>query len=349
MPATFLDYRNSRAPQALGVCATDRSQLLPIINEAIQRLMEVAKNQGFWETTKQVVFTVVDNYITGPRQVARLEDVTVCGQAVNIRNGFWEYLASGAGLQPSNACTAICSSAQSVSAIDRGLVPTARDIDPTNQGVRVYMTDSRDAGLRVLVQGLDSNGLPIRSQDGQDWVNGVYLVLATPFTDLVDPVSGLPYALSKITGIQKDITFGQVPIYQVDLTTGTQVLLSRYEFDETQPSYRRYYLNNLPSSCCGSNPPTQVIGMARMEFVPVALDSDWLPISSIPALVAETQAIRYGDMETEFAQKMAVMKHREAVRLLNNQLDHRTGRRHIAVGVDNFERDSLYRVNIGMQ
>lgn len=335
----FRDFRLSRAPEALGRCSTDYPYLLDKCNEAQERLWQTNKNQGFWNSEVPMVFTVTNGYITTPSSVARITNMSVCGMPVQIRNQYWEYLISGVGNQPPNTCQVNCGGP--IDAIDRGVVPTLVDIAPTGCTVRVYMTDARDAGKRVLIQGLDQNGLEFRCQDGFTWTLGQYMVLANPFAQLA-------FNVSKITQILKDTTYGDVPVYQVDIATGAETLLTRLGPFETAPSYRRYYVNNLPANCCNSTPLTQVQGIAKLEFVPCQNDTDLLMIQNISALIAECQSIRYGDMETPESERLAVIKHREAIRLLNNELDHRTDRNKPAVGVNLNEKRSLQRAGVGL-
>lgn len=342
MPYTFRDFRLSRAPDALGRCATDVPYLLNKCNEARQRLIETNKNQGFFGVTASMLFPVVNGFITTYPYISRITDLAVCQQAVAINNPFGEFLSWGNGLQPPNACQGSggCGGATSIQAYDRGYVPSARDIDPVNQTIRIYPTDARDVGRRILVQGLDQNGVIFRCQDGFSWVLGQYISIAYPFTNI-------GFAVSKITGVQKDQTYGDLLMFQVDMTTGVEVLLSRYQPGETAPAYRRYWVNNMPANCCSSVPGTPVQGIAKMDYYPVQLDSDWLLIDSIPALIAECQSIRYGDMETPEARTQAAEKHREAIRLLNNNLDHHTDRNNPAISQCAVERESLRRAGVG--
>lgn len=331
----------SGAPEAIGRCLTDVVELTAACNEATQRLLQTNKNQGFWGTAVPMAFTVVGNYITGPRNVARITDLAVCNQPVNIRNGFYEFLMDGAGVQPPiPCCTSPCAITE---ALDRGVFPTQATIATSGYGVRIYSTDPRDVGKRLLIQGLDQNGLAFRCQDGFSWVLGQYMDLAA-----VGIPTNIGFEVSKITGIQKDTTYGDVLLYEYNITTGANGnLLARFAPDETEPSYRRYYLNNLPTTCCNTVPATQVTGMVKLEYVPVSIDTDWLGIQNIPALIEECMAIRYGRMDSPQALQMAAAKHREAIRLLNNELDHYTDRNRPAVGLMKVERRSQLRARVG--
>jgi hypothetical protein len=246
-------------------------------------------------------------------------------------------------LQPETACD--CKPpVNGLALLDRGTFPSFRDITTTGNPkfLRFYPSDARDNGTRrVLVQGLDQNGVKIRSLDNGIDIEGIYVTLTSPFTDMT-------VNLSKLSAIQKDATVADVLMYEVDSVTGDQSLLSRYEPSERNPAYRRYFVNGLPKSCCDGLSTTQITAMAKMEFVPVSVDQDWLLIGNIPALKAECEAVRYGEMDNNEAQARSVAKHREAIKLLNQELLHYTGRQGVAVNFAPFGTAKLDRFNIGM-
>jgi hypothetical protein len=342
---TFYQFRQSRAPNVLGSCATDYARLSSYVNEATERLLKDAGEWGWWGTWQRTVFNVdpVDPYITIPREVARVQGLTVCKQAVRIRNEFYEFLEAGNGLQPSNACN--CSgNTKFLETYDRGFFSTFKDLNSAGnpKQVRLYPTSTRDVGgVRVLVQGLDNNGHVIRGMDNAVNIEGEYMNLATPF------VTSTNY-FSSITGVQKDISAGDVLLYEVDSVTGAQVLLSRYQASEDNPSYRRYFLNGMPATCCDGASTVQVTCMAKLDYVPVSVDQDWLLIGNIPALKLECEAVRYEEMDNEKAQKMAESKHAKAVKLLNDELTHYLGRLSPIVNFAPFGTARLERIPIGM-
>jgi hypothetical protein len=227
---------------------------------------------------------------------------------------------------------------------DRGTFPSYKDIVATGNPkfLRFYPTDARDhLTRRILVQGLDQNGNKIRSLDNGYDIEGIYVTLASPFVDMTTN-------LSKLEGIQKDITVADVLMYEVDSITGTQTLLSRYEPSERNPAYRRYFVNGVPSNCCDGKTTTQITGMAKMEFIPVVVDQDWLLIGNIPALKMECESIRYSEFDSVEAQRTSKSKHKEAILLLNQELVHYLGRTSPAVNFAPFGTAKLSRLNLGM-
>jgi hypothetical protein len=344
------DVRTSRLFEALGICQGDVSGMGDAVNAAQERLIlaKEAGDQGWFGSWVRTAFNVdrTNPYITLPRELARLGSVSVCKRPVVIQNEFYEYLEFGIGPQDESPtrrnrdCT--------VAMYDRGSVPTMVDLNTATgpQILRLRMEDSNDVDNRVLLQGLDNNGNKIRSQDGYNMVDGIFVSLQVPFVDC-------PIRFTKITGIQKDNTIGRVSIYQADPATGNEVLLLTMSGPELVSGYRRYYLNNTPWSCCPvatGTPavPVQVSGWAKLEILPVVSDTDYLIIQSLEALIAECQAVRYSEMDTLTSDQKLASKHRDAIRLLQGQLVHYLGKEKPAVQIKPFGSARLERRHVGM-
>lgn len=337
MRTTFSQVRQSRLPQTLGMCQGDLPQLAAMVNQAQQQLINAGGETGWWGGWAKVVFKVnrCQPFITLPREFARIINMDVCRFPVRVQNEFYDLLEAGVGLQDFKHRRDWCGALEGY---ERGVFPTMTDLTPnTAQLLRVYLTDARDMGKRVLVSGLDQNGNAIYSQDGNQSVTGFYLPLEQPFS-----TSG--FTVTHISAVQKDATFGDVLLYQVDPATGTQVLLSRYAPDEINPAYRRYFINHMPcvagNVCTGGTPapPTApptvaVTAMAKLEFIPANRDTDYLIIGNIPALIYECQAIRYGGMDSQEAPAMEAKNHAKAIKLLNDELRHYLGETNVAINV----------------
>lgn len=272
-------------------------------------------------------------FITTPRDVARLILLDVCERPVKIRNGFWEFLEFGRGLEPKD-CHA-CGRPEE--AYERDNVATLDDLLPWPQKIRLYPSDPNDFGKRVLIQGTDQNGVTVTSTDlaTKQTILGEWVFLKLPFSD------SLNY-FSSITGILKDVTLGPVGMFQVDPNNGVQLPLSSMEPQETTASYRRYLLNGLPHHCChGPCGKVQVTAQARLEFVPVVSDSDYLFIPCIPALIEECKSIRYSTMDSPQAAQLEQKCHAKAISLLNGQLDLYEGKVNTSVRISLFGSNPL--------
>jgi len=353
MRTTLAQVQQSRLPETIGKCASDLPGIAAYVNQAQQQLINAGGETGFWGGWQKVVFQVshCHPYITLPRAFARIINMDVCRFPVRIQNEFYEMLEAGIGLQGFGQRRDWCGTLEGY---ERGVWPTHFDIAPANQFLRVYLTDPRDVGLRVLVgPAKDQNGNDIYSQDGNNSVDGFYLSLEQPFTTT-------DFIVTNIGGIQKDATFGDVLLYQVDAATGVEFLLSRYAPDEINPAYRRYYINRMPCGCapCNvpSNPclhlPTQTTrvpctALAKLEFIPVNRATDFLIIGNIPALIEECKAIRYADMDTPQAMDLEAKSHAKAMKYLNQELTHYLGTYQPAINFAPFGTAKLERARIG--
>lgn len=340
----LFDVRQSRIPESIGCCAADRDKLPAVVNEAQSRLVFAGGDTGWWGGWQKMVFNVdsADNpYITAPRSVARLIDIDYCRYPVRIQNEFYEFLQAGVGLQSFN--TASCNPACQVpEGYDRGQFPTFTDMT-ANRVLRFYIADPLDEGRRVLVQGTDTNDQTVYSLDGTVQVQGVYVNLTSPFVDT-------PFAFNTLTGLQKDITLGNVQVWEVDEDTAEQTLISYMEPGEEVAGYRRYFLNGLPRTCCpetANSTIVQVTAMAKLALIPVNVDTDYLLIQNLEALKEECQAVRFGEMDDTTSAQQAQLRHQKAINLLNGELVHYLGKERPAIVFAPFGTAHLRRQLIG--
>jgi hypothetical protein len=346
---TLAQVQQSRLPAAIGACSGDLPKIAAYVNQAQQQLINAAGETGWFGGWMKVALQIsrANPYISLARPFARIINLDVCRTPIRIQNEFYEMLEAGIGLQDFQTCRNWCGTLEGY---ERGVFPSMVDIAPTNQFLRVYPTDPRDVGLRVLVgPAQDQNGNFIYSQDGNNSVNGFYLPLQAPFTTSA-------FTVSAFGGIQKDATFGDVLMTSVDATTGVEVPLSRYAPDEINPAYRRYYINKLPCGCfppstINSQPSTAgtvtVTAMAKLEFIPANRATDFLIIGNIPALIEECKAIRYADMDTPAAASLEAKSHAKAIKYLNQELNHYLGQMQPAVNFAPWGTAHLERARIG--
>ncbi len=345
------DVRMSRLPTLLGLCVGDVTGIANYVNTAQRRLLyaKEASDESWYGTWAEVVLRVSRQapYITLPREIARIEAVNVCDRPILLNNQFVEYLQFGNGRMPKQ-----CLSRRGCGvpeAYTRNNAVLFTDLTNSPQNIRVYATNASDiAGTsRIMIQGLDAGGNQIYTQDTLNQVNGQFLVLQSPFVQA-------PQTFSYISGIQKDVTQGQVQIFQVDPTTGEQILLLTMEPSETVSGYRRYYFDALP---CGCRPPAttpqncpelQATAIAKLELIPVVSDTDYLLFHNLEAITEECQSIRYSEMDTQSAKAMSSERHIQAIRLLNGELSHYEGKNNAAVNFKPFGSARLERIAIGM-
>jgi hypothetical protein len=274
--------------------------------------------------------------------------MTVCQRPVKIQNGFFEFLDYGPGVQPRQCpgniaapngllglTTSPCNNL--LQTYDRESTPILGTLAGTPQQILVYPSDQRDAGKLVIIAGNNTAGLPVTSTDAVTGapIFGEVVTLAFPFAMTAN-------AFTSITAIQKDFTYGGVVFFQMDPVTGVTSSLSSMENNELTANYRRYLVNGLPPNCC--NQPggaVTVQAMAKLDFIPVVSDPDYLLIPCIPALMREMESIRYDDMDNQNALKLGASKHQDALALLFGQLTHYLGNERPAITVPLWGSDRL--------
>lgn len=349
------DLRVGRLPAALGICSSNIKAIADFVNAAQLNLLYAKESgdEGWWGTFAEVQFQASRStpYVTMSREIARIEMLDVCTRPVPVRNQFYEYLQYGNGRMPKQKPW--CGWSRYTQGFTRN--NTATFIDPVSAPnpflIKVFMTNALDeAGtLRVLMQGLDSTGSTIYTQDGPNNTVGQYIPLAFPFAIGKQE-------MTSITGIQKDVTAGAIQIFQSDPAGKLDdVLLLTMEPSETTASYRRYYLDHLPCWCCQATPPQNppqpvtVNAIVKLDLIPVAVDSDYCLIQNSEAIIRECQSIRMSKMDTTTAISKAAVYHKEAINLLIGECTHYLGKNTPSVNFAPFGSADLRRVRVGMK
>ena len=363
----LFDFRHSGAPEALVECRDNIEKLAHWVNAAQQRLLYAKEqsDEGWPGTWAEVAFSVdrCDPYLTTPRGIARLEMIDVAGHPIQLNNAFYEYLRFGNGRMPK------CHQGQTfwrnqAQGYTRNNAPLFTDLKDGPQQIQVNALNPLDTQPnaatgetpRVLVQGI-CKGSPIVTQDNGFTVAGEFVSLSNPSATTLN-------TFDQITGIQKDVTQGDVQIFQYDPWWGSLQLLSVMEPTETTGWYRRYYLGDLPRTCqsyqrfgdqpgkpgCPSSKREYVLvtALAKLDLIPVVADTDYLLIPNVEALILECQAIRQSRMDNAASRAQSEEYHLQAVRLLIGQQTHLQGKNQPAVAFDPFGSARLSRVNIGM-
>lgn len=339
---TLGSFRAAGGSLLVGICQGDLASTAAIVNLAQERLVmdPMAPEEGWWGGWVKMVFNIqsisLSAYIVTPHDIARIILMDVCRQPVRIRNGFYEYLEFGIGLQPNQCNPQVCAPS-TMQAFERDTVSTLKDFATSPQLLRVFVSDNADLGRRIVFQGADQNGVTILNVDQTSHAAtlGETVYLKAPFADTANQYS-------TITGILKDATLGPIDVFMLDPVTGAQTLLTSMEPNETTAQYRRYFVNGLPCGCCNTpGGPIQVSAQCKLDFVPAYSDSDYLIIQSIPALMEEVQSIRYSRMDSPQAPALELKHHAKALSILNGQLDHFLGKVNTAVTVPIFGSDRL--------
>lgn len=292
------------------------------VNESLHRLVQTG--ELFWGTYARYQFCVTDGCLVWPREIAAIEAVALDSSPIVIRNNWFEFIENSFGLAGdgsgdchSGTCGGWpyshgCSGSQ---LYDRGTVPAFADIIGTDKKIKVYCDIAETAGAKILLQGYDENNNWIRTQVSGVWTDGEYVLLnaATPQTSTK--------FFSSLVAVQKPITNGAVRLYEYDTTLTTQRAIAVYEPSETNPAYRRSLIGGFcaPTGDCET---TQVTVMAKLEFIPASVDTDWLLIGNLPAIKDMCQSIRKAECNL-FDE--AVQWEARAVQALRRELSHYRG------------------------
>lgn len=362
----FIDFVTSGIAEEIGLCQKDRPRLARVANTAERRLLlaKESGDEGWWGTWAELRFNALQSApsIVTPREVARLEAMAVCREPIPIRNAFWDYQQFGNRRLLEQFVQSINTNTGAITNIfgncfglmqarTRNNVPTFSPITSPPQLIRVYVTNAADTGARVLIQGLDPANNVIYTLDNQVNTNGQYITLQSPFTTALTP-------MNLITGIQKDITLGQIQVFQVDPVSGAQLLIHTMEPSETTGWYRRYRLDQLPVNCCNDpnstlcppvngQPVVQVTAIAKLDHIDVAADTDYFVIQNLDALMEEARAVRYLPMDTIEAKQFVGSHHKSAIGLLNGELAHFLGIDEPTLNFKPFGSAHLARQRIG--
>jgi hypothetical protein len=102
---------------------------------------------------------------------------------------------------------------------------------------------------------------------------------------------------TNVTRVIKPVTNGSVRMFERDTVLNVDKPMAIYEPDETTPSYRRSRIPGLDSvgGCGDSSCPegfTTVNVKAKLRFIPVVNDNDWVLIGNLPAIKEMVMSIQ---------------------------------------------------------
>lgn len=326
MRTTVLDAKNSRIPNALGICDTD-SRFLQWLNEATQRLMVEGR---WWGTTARFKICASNGCLTMPPQIATIEAVNVCGHPTPIRDMWWEFLENGPGsgnpqtCNSSNTTPGSCAGGCMNNAVYRGNFPSFDDIHGPGKKLNLVCDLVSDVNKEVICMGYDDNGNWIRTNQGGTILDGeIVLLTQGAGTNSLNN-------FSSITDMQfVDDRDGQVWLYEFDVASSTKRMVGHYEYFEKRPSYPRYKFPGIIPQASGSGGCSafQVEIIGKLEYIPVAKDTDYLIIGNIPAMKEMMKALRDSENEPDGIKSNAIMVAglKTATSILDSELDHYYG------------------------
>lgn len=86
-----------------------------------------------------------------------------------------------------------------------------------------------------------------------------------------------------------------------------------------------------------------VTAMVKLEYIPVSVDTDFLIIGNIPALIEECLAIKYSRMDDPRSLELSAAHHAKAIKLLQQEMVHYEGRVQPAVQFSPFGTATTHR------
>lgn len=274
----------------------DDDRLMEYTNRAVHELI----NEGDWPGVVDTWYLRYDSasgLIALPGHLDRLLNVSIDDTPKEIRSPWFEFVQYGTGQMRDEEVDSygnVLGKRQNWSTflVDRGLACTQHDLPIRNEDaatrastpwyIRVYaLTDEDvDSVSPVLhIDGLDKDGNAIRTLTGAGWISGENLDIdfAAP-----DGYTQSASTYSWIGAVVKPVTNQAVRLTAWNGTT--EIELSRYEWDETTPVYRRYYAPELAKTTTGVRDRI-VRARCRRRFRPVTTDNDVLMVGNELALV----------------------------------------------------------------
>lgn len=229
-------------------------RFLSVANDAVARIYAA----GRWEDLLGVVeFENPSGYITLPRRYSSIVGVQMGGYPRTTFSRYLEYSLAGPGDLAADRNMNLV--------VDQGSVVTQSDPSAPSTLTWAATSDiSSDLSIRVF--GLDEDGHEIFDATGAPGVsidNGQYSTAL----------------FSVITGVTKPLTVG-VSFLSAEVDGA---ILSRYEPNETSPSYRRYKV--------GTENDRTLRCLCKRRFVPLLNDSDLVYPTHLGALKMAMQAV----------------------------------------------------------
>jgi len=314
--------KNSSVINIAGVCANG-SQFVQNVNEAVQRLM----TYGSWYATLvKGRLCVYENCLAWPRWVGTVLATNINGQNRRIQNNWYEFMPVSSGECCYGGSYAVGNWRSNTTVIDEGISPVFQNV-PCGIAcqLQIHTRLRADFGKTMTFYGIDGNGQQVQTKNaiGQ-WQDGVTISLGSP------DVITLPY-FSEITRVSKDITVGMIDVYAVNPDTFALLDVAHYEPSETEPRYRFSKVHGPYTRV--NNQPTQIEFLAKLQFVPVVLDSDIVQIDNIEAIKLMMMSERLSETgDTDAATKNQVL----AIKELNRQLAEKLPLQQIPIRMDPF-------------
>lgn len=287
-----------------GFTSTD-SRLIDYIGEACERLLYKGKFPGCYGPFR---IAVTDGRIVWPREIETIETFANNSTPGAVQNDWYEWIEGGWGLRDSE------NGYDGLTLIDQGTDCVFANVSITPGAfLKVKSSLASDTTPdKILIQGHDPLGNPIRTLDGGVYIDGEYVTLTgTTYASTVNQ-------FSDVTGIQKGLTDGFISLYEEDPSTGFYNRLGYYAPTETVPQYRVSLVPGINENTA----PAFINVMAKLRFIKALVDTDYVIPPNLGAIKLMVRAIYDEENNRD---ELAANGEISAMRLLNDQLNHYMG------------------------
>lgn len=289
-----VDAQNDLGIQEVSSNCSDSPKFLYQLNAVTRQLLK----RGAWYGTEVLMqFCVQGCDIVFPRHVGTVVGArTCCGQS-NITNNWYSIVG------PGSCCGVFDGNAQLV---DNGQSPIYNQVSGTEgKQIAYHVVKQADVGKTIKIYGFQYGGQPLQEKVDGVWEDGVTVTAAMAGGATLPQMT--TQLVTKITHIVRQPTSGMTYLYEYGPdANGTNALrdLAVYEPTETNPMYRRMRLVNPLSVPSWTDDYGRVMRkldiMAKLAFIPLVNDFDFLLIDNLDALRMGIQALRAdeaGDFE----------------------------------------------------
>jgi hypothetical protein len=252
---------------------TDEAFVFRRITDAVELLV----NKGDFDPLFGLLDICVgsDCCVTLPREVESLLAVNICGNPSVGRHQLYRFHLNTGG---------DCGPKLMWEWTDLGDACTYRELTSPRK-LMAFCAEDEDEDKELWVYGEDKYGNTLRTKlpDGT-WQDGYQILLKKTFIAL--PADAPEVA--RITRVRKDVTVGPVRLSTIDDDGFNGMLLGVYQWDETEPRYRRIRI---------SQPASWVRIACRRSTYEVRNKQDLLPVKNSMAVVMALRALRLYDKE----------------------------------------------------
>jgi len=270
MPYQVVDIK-TEVRKILGACDEDH------MFERISQAVEVLSHSGDFDPLLGYLDICVDSQcVTLPREVETVLAVNIAGRPAIGRDQFFSFHLNGPG--DTGGRIAWEWSDQPWSPLYRDLVAPTKLV--------AFLASEEDENKELWVYGYDENQKWVRSQNAAGlWVNGYQV--PTIFGVAV-PDDGAP-TFTRVTRVRKVEFVDDVRLASYDNDDASGTLLGIYEWDETDPMYRRIKL--------GHEAEWVRIGYKKRVYS-IKSETDLIPLPSrVPLFMMLRALVQYDDKD----------------------------------------------------